>query len=79
MFGRLLIVMLVAVLAWAVFVRPTEGAAPERSYVVQRGDTLWSVAAEHYGGDLRAAVWRLQQRNRLVGGTVRPGERLVLP
>jgi len=75
----MLIVMLVAVLAWAVFVRPTEGASPEQVYVVRGGDTLWSVAARHYGGDVRAAVWRLQQRNRLVGGVLRPGHRLVLP
>ena len=79
MFARTLTVMLAAALAWAVFVRPTDGAAPERVYVIRSGDTLWSVAAQHYGGDLRAAVWRLQQRNRLAGGTVRPGQPLVLP
>ena len=79
MFVRFAIVLLVAALAWAVFVRPTEGAAPERTYVVQSGDTLWSVAARHYGGDLRGVVWELQRRNGLAGATVRPGQQLVLP
>ena len=79
MFARILIVALVAALAWAVFVRPTEGAGPERVYVVQRGDTLWSVAARNYGGDVREAVWRLQQRNGVGGGLIQPGQRLVLP
>ena len=79
MFVRFATVLLVAALAWAVFVRPTEGAAPERMYVVQSGDTLWSVAARHYGGDLRGVVWELQRRNGLAGATVRPGQQLVLP
>jgi len=79
MFGRLVVIALAAVLAWAIFVRPTEGASPERVYVVKRGDTLWVVAARTYGGDLRRAVWRIQERNGLSGSLVEPGRRLVLP
>ena len=79
MFGRLALVVLVALFLWAVFVRPSQGASPERVYVVQPYDTLWSIATSNYAGDPREAVWRLQQRNGLTGGTLHPGERLVLP
>ena len=79
MFFRLALVTLAAFLVWAVLVRPSEGAGHERVYVVKPTDTLWSIAAEHYGGDPREAVWRLQERNGLRGALLRPGQRLVLP
>jgi LysM repeat protein len=46
---------------------------------VRPADTLWSIASSHYGGDPRAAVWRLERRNHLSGTTLVPGQRLVLP
>jgi len=79
MFARIALVSLIAVVAWATFVRPSESAGPERTYVVQPADTLWSIATEHYAGDPRAAVWNLQQRNGLSSTTLRPGQELVLP
>ena len=45
MFGRLLLVSLVAVTAWALFARDSGAGGPERAYRVQPGDTLWSIAA----------------------------------
>ena len=79
MFVRLLVVLLLAATAWAVVVRPSEGAGGERVYVVKPSDTLWSIATVHYAGDPRAAIWRLQQRNGLEETLLRPGQRLVLP
>jgi LysM repeat protein len=79
MFLRIALVALVAALAWATFVRPSESAGPERSYVVQPADTLWSIAVEHYAGDPRAAIWKLQQRNGLDNPTLVPGQQLILP
>lgn len=79
MFVRLALVALVALVAWATFVRPSESAGPERAYVVQPTDTLWSIASEHYAGDPRAAIWKLQQRNGLEGAILVPGQRLILP
>ena len=79
MFARFGLVFLVAVLAWAVFVRPSEATGPERTYVVKPADTLWSIAVENYAGDPRAAVWELRERNHLDGALIRPGQRLVLP
>ena len=79
MFSRLLFVIVVAAFMWAVFVRPSEGAGPERVYVVQPADTLWTIASSNYGGDPRKAVWRVKQRNGLESATLRPGQRIFLP
>jgi LysM repeat protein len=79
MFVRLAIIGLIAVVAWAGFVHPSEGAGPEQVYVVKPTDTLWSIAASHYSGDPREAISQLQERNGLAGTTIVPGQRLVLP
>lgn len=79
MFGRIVIVLLVAGLLWAVFVRDGGAGAPLRSYTVRPGDTLWSIAADVYGGDPREGVWKLRQGNGIEGATIVPGQRLVVP
>jgi hypothetical protein len=79
MFGKLGAVVLAAAAAWALVPRASQGAGHERVYVVRPADTLWSIAAAQYGGDPRAGVWKLEQRNRLAGTVLHPGERLVLP
>jgi LysM repeat protein len=79
MFARALLIGIVAVLAWAVFARTSNGAGHEQVYVVKPTDTLWSIAARHYAGDPREGVWKLARRNGLGSATVRPGQRLVLP
>jgi len=54
--------------------RPVSGA----TYVVQPGDTLWSVAARlDRGGDIRDAVQALAAANG--GSAITAGQRLVLP
>jgi Tfp pilus assembly protein FimV len=53
--------------------------ASTRTYVVQPGDTLWSIA-EHLSGpgvDPRPLVDELEQANG--SGTIVPGESLQLP
>ena len=79
MFGKFLIVLLVAALAVGLAARSSHGAGPERHYVVKPSDTLWSIAARSYAGDVREGVWKLEQRNHLGSATIRPGEVLVLP
>jgi LysM repeat protein len=80
MFARIaLIVVLATFLGWSVATRSVESAGPAQVYVVQPGDTLWSIASERYAGDPREGVWELRRRNHLLGTTISPGEKLVLP
>jgi hypothetical protein len=78
-FVRIVIVLGVCLVLWAVFVRPSEGAGGEQAYVVRPADTLWSIAAARYAGDPREAIWRIQERNGLDDTLLVPGQRLILP
>ena len=78
MFGRVLILVAVAVFLWAAFARSSDASGPERRYVVQPYDTLWSIAAEGYS-DPREGVWEIRARNGLEGATIVPGQVLLLP
>jgi len=72
-------------------VQPVATAAPTtavRDYVVQRGDSLWSIAARHLGPDATAAqiaiAWpQWYAVNRQTVGPnpdlIKPGQRLVVP
>ena len=79
MFARAAVIIALLAVAVAYGARTSDSAGHEQTYVVRVGDTLWSIAASHYGGDRREAVWRLQDRNHLAGTLVTPGEKLVLP
>jgi LysM repeat protein len=78
MFARILILVVVSVFLWATFARSSDASGPERSYVVQPRDTLWSIAAAGYS-DPREGVWEIRQRNGLESATIVPGQVLVLP
>jgi LysM repeat protein len=78
-FGRIVLLVLAALLVWAVFARDTGAGSHTRYHRVQAGETLWSIAVEHYGGDPREGVWKLQRRNGFGGSTIVPGQRLALP
>jgi LysM repeat protein len=79
MFARIVVIVALLTLAVAWGARGSNGAAGEQTYTVRPGDTLWTIAAAHYGGDPREGVWRLQDRNHLASPLLRPGETLVLP
>jgi hypothetical protein len=68
-----------ALLVWSVAARPSGAHGQKLIYRVRAYDTLWTIAQAHYGGDVRDGVWRIQQANHLIGTTISPGERLVLP
>jgi type II secretory pathway component PulL len=47
---------------------------------VQPGETLWSIATQHYpGDDVRTRVDEIISANHLQGGRVEAGETLLLP
>jgi LysM repeat protein len=79
MFARALGLVLVLLVAWVVFARPSSGSQAGQTYVVRPHDTLWSIAVARYGGDPREGVWKLQRRNHLSGSIIRVGQRLVVP
>ena len=79
MFAKTLLIIFVLAMVVAVTARTSDSAGPEQSYVVKRYDTLWSIATTHYAGDPREAVWQIQERNRLAGAAIAPGQVLRLP
>ena len=79
MFGKILLIAALALIAWAALARASHGAGPEQRYTVRPGDTLWTIATKHYAGDPRDAIYRIDRRNHLGGSVLVPGERLVLP
>jgi nucleoid-associated protein YgaU len=79
MFGKFVIVLVLAALAVGLAARSSHGAGPERTYVVRPADTLWSIAARTYAGDVREGVWKLEQRNHLRSATLTPGQVLRVP
>jgi LysM repeat protein len=79
MFGRILLIAVAALVLWGVVARSSQGAGPERTYVVKPQDTLWSIAARFYGGDPRDGIWQLERRNGLHATLLVPGQRLRVP
>jgi nucleoid-associated protein YgaU len=53
---------------------------PATTVVVQSGDTLWSIASEHYpGDDVRSRVQDIEAANGLHGPQIEVGQSLKLP
>jgi LysM repeat protein len=75
-----LVAALLGVGATAVTARQARPAPPAWSHVVAPGETLWELAGEAAPNrDRRDTVDRLVRANKLSGGTIRPGQRLLLP
>ena len=49
MFARILVLVLVVAVAWAVVARASTAAGPDQVYTVKAGDTLWSIASSRSG------------------------------
>ncbi len=79
MFAKLLLAVVLIALTVGLAARGSQGAERERTYVVRPTNTLWSIAARTYAGDVREGVWRIEQRNHLRSTTLQPGQRLRLP
>ncbi len=79
MFGRVVLLALALLVVWGVLAGTSDGARPERTYVVQPRDTLWTIATRFYDADPREGVWRLRDRNGLTTTLIVPGQRLRVP
>ena len=79
MFGKIILLATLALIAWAMVARASQGAGPTVLYTVKPGDTLWSIAVAHYAGDPRDGIWKIAHRNHLSGALISPGQRLLLP
>jgi len=78
-FAKLALLAGLALLVWSVVPRPSGAHGRKATYRVQPYDTLWTIAAGRYGGDVRDAIWRIERANHLDGAAIRPGQTLVLP
>jgi LysM repeat protein len=79
MFGKILMLAALVLIAWAFVARASQGAGPAVHYTVKPGDTLWSIAVKRYAGDPRDAIYRIERRNRLDNAVIVPGQTLLLP
>lgn len=80
--GLLLKLALLTALLGAVMTQVVLGTAGSAApaVVVQPGQTLWSIAVQHYPqSDPRAAITAIESANHLKGAAIMPGERLLLP
>jgi nucleoid-associated protein YgaU len=79
MFVKILVLAGLALLVWSAVARPSGAHGHKVTYRVQAYDTLWTIAATHYHGDVRDAVWQIQHANQLGSASIHPGEVIVLP
>jgi nucleoid-associated protein YgaU len=79
MFAKIMLVAGLALLVWSTLARPSGAHGHKVTYRVHAYDTLWTIAAAHYSGDVRGAIWQIERANHLGGTAIRPGETLVLP
>jgi nucleoid-associated protein YgaU len=78
-FAKALTLTATALVLWAVLARPLGAHGDRTLYTVKPYDTVWTIAAAHYGGDVRDGVWQIERANHLGDPTIRAGEVLVLP
>ena len=84
MFGKTLITRIAlmvgaALLIWSIAARTSQAHGTKQVITVRPYQTLWTIAAAHYAGDVRDAVWRIERANHLPGADISVGQKLVLP
>jgi len=57
----------------------SQGGQEPQSYIVQPGDSLWTIAAHTSTGDPRDMVGRIEELNHLGTSTIQAGQTLLLP
>ena len=57
----------------------SQGGQEPQAYIVQPGDSLWSIAEAISGGDPRETLGGIKELNHLQGSTIQAGQTLLLP
>ena len=77
---RWALVLVAALAVMLALTRVAQGGVATETVVVQPGDTLWTIAAQHYpGDDTRARVDEIERLNNLASPAIEAGETLRLP
>jgi len=84
MFGKTLITRIALIvgaslLVWSYAARTSEAHGTRQVITVHAYQTLWTIAAAHYAGDTRNAIWRIERANHLRSADIFVGEKLTLP
>jgi LysM repeat protein len=79
MFVRILLIVGMTVLVWSAMARSSNAHGAKQVVTVRAYETLWSIAQQHYSGDVRNGVWQIEKANHLRSADVRVGQTLVLP
>ena len=79
MFVRILLIVGMAVLVWSAMARSSNAHGAKQVVTVRAYETLWSIAQQHYSGDVRDGVWQIEKANHLRSADVHVGQSLVLP
>ena len=84
MFGKTLITRIAlivgaALLVWSIAARTSQAHGTRQVITVHPHQTLWAIAAAHYAGDTRDAIWRIERANHLAGADISVGQKLILP
>jgi hypothetical protein len=76
---RIALMVGAALLVWSIIARSSQAHGNRQVVTVRPYQTLWTIAAAHYAGDVRDAVWRIERANHLAGADIAVGQTLVLP
>lgn len=76
---RTTIIVGAVVLVWSAVARSSDAHGNKQVITVRPYQTLWTIAQQHYGGDVRDAVWRIERANHLRAADIRAGQTLILP
>jgi hypothetical protein len=80
LFLGLMLVAFVVFSGWSTATQDRGTPAPTRTVVVDRGDTLWDIAATVAApGEIRDMVYEIQRLNSLPGPALAEGQRLAVP